>query len=213
MPAPRFWQTATLHLDPPCPLPAINGGYCPWRCGELTAWLEVILPADAPAPARLTSRLGFLTSEWRRRHAAPPSRPTPSETVAEIVVGVSDLRPQFSSTTPGSLELRPQEQPAAAGMQARTPTCLLDPSLTMLIPPPRRPSVANSPALRDPRPPRAFPVPMRHAGVGTTLRTPLPVAQMGDLCSALGALCTAQTSTTGGLRRTSPATQSIIMSR
>ena len=135
MPAPRFWKTATLHVDPPCPLRAINGGYCPWRCGELTAWLEVILPADAPAPARLTSRLGFPTSEWRRRHAAPPSRPTPSETLVEFVVGVSDLRPQFSSTTSGSLEGHAASQSAAAGEQARPPTCLLHLCLGGGLPP------------------------------------------------------------------------------
>ena len=139
------------------------------RCGELTAWLEVILPADAPAPARLTSRLGFLASEWRRRHAAPPSRPTPSETVAEIVVGVSDLRPQFSSTTPGSLELRPQGQPAAAGEQARTPTSLLFPSITLLIASLRRPTGANSLVLCVPRSPRAFPVPLWHPDSGSSV--------------------------------------------
>ena len=176
------------------------------------AWGGRSVRLDAPLPAWQLFGMPCPTHcRWRRR-AAPRSHPFPRLT---LVLCVQVVTRRLGSVRPalGSLDMRPQRQPAAAAMQARTPTCLLDPSLTMLIPPPRRPSVANSPALRDPRPPRAFPVPMRHAGVGTTLRTPLPVAQMGDLCSALGALCTAQTSTTGGLRRTSPATQSIIMSR
>ena len=92
------------------------------------------------------------------------------------------------------MELRPQEQPAAAGMQARTPTCLLDPCITLLIAPPPCPSVTNSPGLRDPRPPRAFPVPMRHPEAGTTLRTPLPGAQMGDLNAVFSAMWAAQIS-------------------
>ena len=187
-------------------------GFFSAQGGERQGEIGMILPADAPALARPACRLGFPSHcRWRRR-AAPRSHPFPRLT---LVLCVQVVTQRLGSVRPalGSLDMRPQRQPAAAGMQARTPTCLLDPSLTMLIPPPWRPSVANSPALRDPRPPRAFPVPRRHAGVGTTLRTPLPVAQMGDLCSALGALCTAQTSTTGGLRRTSPATQSIIMSR
>ena len=90
------------------------------RCGELTAGLEVILPADAPAPARLTSRLGFLTSEWRRRHAAPPSRPFPCETVAEIVVGVSAIIFDYGRIT-GRMTSRPACSSGRAGAPAYLP--------------------------------------------------------------------------------------------
>ena len=144
------------------------------RCGELTAGLEVILPADAPAPARLTSRLGFLTSEWRRRHAAPPSRPIPSETLVEFVVGVSDLRPQFSSTTSGSLEGSAASQSAAAGEQARTPTCLLHLSVGCRIAPLPCPTGANLPKFRLPQPPRAYSVPPTHSDSGSTVTHPPP---------------------------------------
>ena len=82
MPAPRFWQTATLHLDPPCPLPAINGGYCPSAGGERQGGIGMILPADAPALARPTCRLGFPSRlHWCRRaapRAALASLPSPN---------------------------------------------------------------------------------------------------------------------------------------
>ena len=148
---------------------------CPGRCGELTAWLEVILPADAPAPARLASGMSFPTSIWRRRHAAPPSRPTPSETLVEFVVGVSDLRPQFSSTTSGSLEGSAASQSAAAGEQARTPTCLLHLSVGCRIAPPPCPTGANLPDCRLPQPPRAFPVPRWQSDCGSSVKHPLPL--------------------------------------
>ena len=145
------------------------------RCGELTAWLEVILPADAPAPARLASGMSFPTSIWRRRHAAPPSRPIPSETVVEFVVGVSDLRPRLSLTTSGSLEGCSTSQPAAAGVQARPPTCRLDLSLGWRIAPPPGPTGANSPMLRRPQSPRAFRVPLWHSDSGPSVKQPLPL--------------------------------------
>ena len=132
----------------------------------------MILPADAPAPARLTSRLGFLTSEWRRRHAAPPSRPFPCENVVEFVVGVSDLRPRFSLTTLGSLEGCHAGQPAAAGEQARTPTCLLHLSVGCRIAPLPCPTGANLPNFRLPQPPRAYSVPPTHSDSGSTVTHP-----------------------------------------
>ena len=53
---------------------------------------------------------------------------------------------------------------------------------------PRCPSAASSPGLRVPQPPRAFPAPLIHPETSPTLLTPLPVAQVGALCGAYGAL-------------------------
>ena len=175
MPAPRFWQTATLHLDPACPLRAITGGYLRNAGGERHGEIGMTLPADAPALARPTCRLGFFSRHRWCRRAAPPSHPTPCEKLLEIVVGVSDLRPCSSPSTAGSLELRPQEQPAAAGMQARTPTCLLHPSITLRIAPLPCPTGGNSPMLRRPQSPRVFPAPVCHSDSCSTLRHPLPL--------------------------------------
>ena len=113
------------------------------------------------------------------RRAALASLPSPNSLVlfAQVVTrGLESVRLVLRW-----LEMRPQGQPAAAGMQARTPTSLLFPSITLLIASLRRPTGANSLVLRVPRSPRAFPVPMRHPELGTALRTPLPGAQMGDL--------------------------------
>ena len=173
MPAPRFWQTATLHLDAPCPLPAINGGYCPGAGGERQGGIGMILPADAPAPARLASGMGFPTSWWRRRHAAPPSHPLPCTTVvftAQVVIA------RLLSSTPAavSLDRSSASSPEAAGMQVCTPTHPLHLSTGWRIAPLPCPTGANSPMLRRPQSPRAFRVPLWHSDSGPSVKQPLP---------------------------------------
>ena len=168
MPAPRFWKTGTLHLDPACPPPAINGGYCPSAGGDRQGAIGMTLPADAPALARPTCRLGFPSHcRWRRR-AAPPSHPFPRLTLvlfARVVTrGLESVRLVLRW-----LEMRTQGQPAAAGMQVRTPTSLLFPAITLLIASLRRPTGANSLVLCVPRSPRAFPVPLWHPDSGSSV--------------------------------------------
>ena len=66
-------------------------------------------------------------------------------------------------------------QPAAAGVQVRTPTHLLHLSLGWRIAPLPCPPAANSPMLRRPQSPRAFRVPLWHSDSGSSVKHPLPL--------------------------------------
>ena len=134
----------------------------------------MILPADAPAPARLASGMGFPTSWWRRRHAAPPSHPLPCTTVvftAQVVIA------RLLSSTPAavSLDRSSASSPEAAGMQVCTPTHPLLLSVGWRIAPPPCPTGANLPDCRLPQPPRAFPVPRWQSDCGSSVKHPLPL--------------------------------------
>ena len=144
------------------------------RCGELTAWLEVILPADAPAPARLASGMSFPTSLWRRRHAAPPSHPLPCTTYRFYCAGcdckfvVFDACCCITGTKLSKLACSCRR----AGVH--TYTHLLDLSSGWRIAPLPCPTGANSPMLRPPQPPRVFPAPLCHSDSGSTRRLDTP---------------------------------------
>ena len=175
-----------MHVDPPCPLPAINGGYCPGAGGERPPWSEVILPADAPAPARLASGMGFPTSWWRRRHAAPPSHPLPCTTVvftAQVVIA------RLLSSTPAavSLDRSSASSPEAAGMQVCTPTHPLHLSVGWRIAPPPCPTGANLPDFRLPQPPRACAVPLWHPDARSSVTAP-PALRRKVICRVTLAL-------------------------
>ena len=67
--------------------------------------------------------------------------------------------------------------PPAAGEPAAplpSPSLRLGPHGVWFQLAPQRPSATNSPGLRDPRPPRAFPVPRWHSDSGPSVKQPLP---------------------------------------
>ena len=89
--------------------------------------------------------------------------------------------------------------PPAAGEPAAplpSPSLRLGPHGIWFQLAPHRPSAVSSPGLCVPHPPRAFLVPLLHPETSPTLITPLPVAQVGDLCGAFGASWATHTSTT-----------------
>ena len=150
------------------------------------AWGGRSVRLDAPLPAWQLFGMPCPTHcRWLRR-AAPRSHPFPRLT---LVLCVQVVTRRLGSVRPalGSLDTRPQRQPAAAGMQARTPTSLLHPSITLLIPPLPCPIWANLPDFRLPQPPRACAVPLWHPDARSSVTAP-PALRRKVMCRVTLAL-------------------------